>query len=61
MLVAIFVGWYMRKTVVHDELLRGMEVSLAGKRITAVWFNLVKFAAPVLIFLVFLSAIGVLK
>ncbi len=61
MLVAIFVGWYMRETVVHEELLRGMEDSLAGKRITAVWFNLVKFAAPILIFLVFLSAIGVLK
>ena len=61
MLVAVFVGWYMKKQEVHDELLRGFGMSLSKKRTAAVWFKLVKYAAPVLIFLVFLSAIGVLS
>ncbi len=61
LLVAVFVGWYMQKREVHDELLRGFGDSYGKRRVTAVWFDLVKYAAPVLIFLVFLSAIGVLK
>lgn len=61
MLVAVFVGWYMTRKEVMGELFHGIRDHEFNKRFANVWYFLVKFVAPVLILLVFLSAIGVLK
>ncbi|MBN2781415.1 MAG: sodium-dependent transporter [Candidatus Marinimicrobia bacterium] len=61
LLVALFVGWYMTKKGVLNELFQGYGTDLSKQRAGSIWYFLVKFVAPVLIFLVFLSAIGVLR
>jgi len=61
MLVAIFVGWYLTRKEVMDELFYGIRDHDLNIRLSRVWYFLVKFIAPVLILFVFLSSIGVLK
>ncbi len=61
MLVAIFVGWYLSKKDVLYELHQGFGLTTTKRNIGRVWLFLVKYVAPILIFLVFLSAIGVIK
>ncbi|MDZ7821635.1 MAG: hypothetical protein U5N26_07375 [Candidatus Marinimicrobia bacterium] len=39
LLVAVFVGWYMQKREVHDELLRGFGDTYGKRRVTAVWLR----------------------
>ena len=61
MLVAIFVGWYLTRHEVMDELFNGIRDHESNVRISKIWYFLVKFVAPILILFVFLSSIGVLK
>ncbi|MCF7832954.1 MAG: sodium-dependent transporter [Candidatus Marinimicrobia bacterium] len=61
MLVAVFVGWYLMKQDIMGELFHGVRNTDFNRGTSKVWYFLVKFVAPILIFLVFLSAIGVLK
>jgi NSS family neurotransmitter:Na+ symporter len=60
MLVAIFIGWYISKQKIMGELFHGVRDTQFNRKTSNVWYFLVKFIAPVLILLVFLSAIGVL-
>ena len=60
MLVAIFIGWYISKQEIMGELFHGVRDTRFNRKTSNVWYFLVKFVAPVLILLVFLSAIGVL-
>ncbi len=60
MLVAIFIGWYISKQEIIGELFHGVRDTQFNRKTSNVWYFLVKFIAPVLILLVFLSAIGVL-
>ena len=59
--VALFVGWYLNKKDVMGELFHGFRSKESNKRIANVWYFLVKYVAPILIILVFLSSIGVIK
>ena len=61
MLVAIFIGWYLSKNEVMGELFHGVRDTVFNKNVSKVWYFLVKFVAPILILLVFLSSIGVIK
>jgi neurotransmitter:Na+ symporter, NSS family len=72
---ALFVGWAVKKEVFLDEFRRGaggwvdvhvfhpakkVKQKYAFLTIGNVWFFLVKFVAPVIIFLVFLNSVGIL-
>lgn len=59
--VALFVGWYLNKKDVMGELFHGFRSKESNVRIANIWYFLVKFIAPILIILVFLSSIGVIK
>ncbi|MBW6458752.1 MAG: hypothetical protein K0B52_06280, partial [FCB group bacterium] len=59
--VALFVGWSLNKNEVLEELFAGSGKTKMLKPASTVWLFLVKFIAPVLIFLVFLSVTGVIK
>ena len=61
MLVAVFIGWYLSRKEVMNELFFGVRDTVFNHNVSKVWFFLVKFVAPVLILLVFLSSIGVIK
>ncbi|MEA2077144.1 MAG: sodium-dependent transporter [Candidatus Marinimicrobia bacterium] len=61
MLVAIFVGWYISKQDIMGELFHGVRNTPLNRGTSRVWYFLVKFVAPILILLVFLSSIGVIK
>ena len=60
MFVAIFIGWYISKQEIIGELFHGVRDTRFNRKTSKVWYFLVKFVAPILILLVFLSAIGVL-
>ncbi|MFA8298815.1 MAG: sodium-dependent transporter [Hyphomicrobiales bacterium] len=53
----LFVGWYMKKKDVRDEL-------SSGGRFKAPWFNfiyyIIKFLSPILVIIVFLSGLGII-
>jgi NSS family neurotransmitter:Na+ symporter len=59
--VALFVGWYLNKKDVMGELFHGFRSKESNIRIANIWYFLVKYVAPILIILVFLSSIGVIK
>ena len=61
MLIAIFIGWYLSKKEIMGELFHGVRDTRFNRNTSKVWFLLVKFLAPILILLVFLSSIGVIK
>lgn len=61
LLIALFVGWVLPKTKVIKELYRGSNNTPGKQPFGNIWYILVKFVAPVLIFLVFLSVTGVIK
>lgn len=58
LLIAIFVGFKMPKSVLINEIKTG---STYGKRIFAIWFLIIKYVAPIAIIIVFLDVIGVLN
>jgi NSS family neurotransmitter:Na+ symporter len=53
LLIALFVGWVMKRAHVEDE------IGLHGGAL-AVWFNVVRYVSPVAILLIFLNMIGIL-
>ncbi len=53
LLIALFVGWVMKRAHVEDE------IGLRGGALT-MWFNALRYIAPVAILLIFLNALGVL-
>ena len=57
-LMCIFVGWVADKNVVKDEVTNAGKV---GKGIYSVWFFIVRYIAPVLIFLIFINELGVFE
>ncbi len=58
--VAIFVGWSLNKQEVMGELFHGFRDHQKNRKIANIWYFLVKFIAPILIILVFLSSIGII-
>ncbi|MFA7629037.1 MAG: sodium-dependent transporter [Candidatus Neomarinimicrobiota bacterium] len=60
LLIAVFVAWVMKKSTVLNELYRGISENRGLCRTGNVWFFLLKFVAPVLIVLVFLSITGII-
>jgi NSS family neurotransmitter:Na+ symporter len=54
MLLAIFVGWFVKKEDLKDELTNGGTVKFA---LFEVWYNLVKYVIPVAIAVVAFSGI----
>ncbi len=61
MMVAIFIGWYISRKDIMGELFHGVRNTNFNRGASKVWYVLVKFLAPILILLVFLSSIGVIK
>jgi NSS family neurotransmitter:Na+ symporter len=76
LLMALFVGWYVKKTSILEEFRKGangwvdIHVFYPVKQfrhiaesltIGNVWFFIVKYLAPVVILLVFLNSIGILS
>jgi neurotransmitter:Na+ symporter, NSS family len=61
LLIAVFVAWIMPKERTLKELYRGVPVKDLRNKGGNIWYFLVKFIAPVLILLVFLSVTGVIK
>jgi NSS family neurotransmitter:Na+ symporter len=61
MMVAVFMGWYLKKQEVMNELFYGVRDTRFNRDTSKVWYFLVKYIAPILILLVFLSSIGVIK
>jgi len=59
--VALFVGWCLNRNEVLEEFFSGFGKTKTIRRTGSSWLFLVKFIAPVLIFLVFLSVTGVIK
>ena len=51
LMIAIFVGWIMKKKHVSEE----MQMSGAG---LGLWFNVLRFGSPVVIVLIFLNVMG---
>lgn len=56
--ISLFVGWYLGKDLVQNELSKG---SLVIKSLLNVFIFLVRFIAPAAIAIVFLNGIGVLR
>lgn len=61
LLVALFVGWHLSKKDMMEELFHGVRDTAFNRMTSNVWYFLVRFVAPILITLVFLSSIGVIK
>ena len=57
MFVSIFVGWFWGKKNAYDELTNQGTIKFA---LFDVWFFLCKWVIPVIIFLVFLSGVGII-
>jgi NSS family neurotransmitter:Na+ symporter len=55
LLIAIFVGWIMRRRDVAEEL------GMASPRAFAMWYAVLRFASPILVMLLFLYAVGVIQ
>lgn len=58
LLIALFVGFKMPRTVLLEEISAG---TTYGKKIFAIWFLMIKYIVPIAIIFVFLDVIGVLK
>ncbi len=56
--ISLFVGWYWDKKAVFAHLKEGANLS---KLFITIWFFLIRFIVPVIIFIVFLSSIGVFQ
>lgn len=61
LLIAVYVSWILPKAKVIDEFYRGLPNTQGKEKFGDIWYILVKFIAPVLIFLVFLSVTGVIQ
>ena len=59
--VALFIGWNLKKDEVMGELFHGFRDNNKNRNLASVWYFLVKYIAPILILLVFLSSIGIIK
>ena len=57
-LISIFVGWFMDRTIIHNQLTNFG--TIPGKSSRAILF-LLKYFIPVIITLIFLSSLGILK
>jgi NSS family neurotransmitter:Na+ symporter len=57
MLTCFFVGWYIPKQVVHDELTNG---GTLRNRFVGVYLFAVRYVCPICISLIFLHQLGVL-
>ncbi|MGM9986722.1 MAG: sodium-dependent transporter [Bacillaceae bacterium] len=51
--IAIFVGWIMKHTIIHDEL--------GNNKIIRAWLFTVRYIVPIIVVLVFLNGIGIIK
>jgi neurotransmitter:Na+ symporter, NSS family len=58
LLIVLFVGWYLSRADVHDEISNG---GLLKARFLGAFLFIVKFIAPVAIAIVFLNSIGIIK
>lgn len=58
MLISIFVGWFWKKEEVFANLQQGTKFSHG---LLNLWFNVIRYIVPVIIFLVFLSSIGIFE
>ena len=58
MLIALFIGWGLGKYKVFKEIAQGGKLD---GRFLAIFMFLVKFLAPIAIFIVFLYGLGVFK
>ncbi len=56
--ITIFVGWFWKKQDVVDNITEGSKG--ISPIIINIWFYLVKFIVPVLIFLIFLTSLGII-
>lgn len=60
LLIAVFVAWVLKKNTVLNELYSGLPEKSALRKTGNTWYFLLKYIAPVLIILVFLSVTGIL-
>ncbi len=58
MLLAIFVGWFMKKEDLRDELTNSGTLSFG---LFEIWYNLLKYVIPVVIFIVAAMGIAAIK
>ncbi|MCA0985419.1 sodium-dependent transporter [Halobacillus yeomjeoni] len=52
--MALLVGWYFKKSTALEA------TDMTGSPFAGLWYNIVKYVAPVVIFLIFLNKIGVI-
>lgn len=58
MLVSIFVGWYLKRSISYDELTNGGTLKI---RFFNVYIFILRFVAPVAIALIFINELGLIK
>ena len=58
MLVSIFVGWYLKRSISYDELTNGGTLKV---RFFNVYIFILRFVAPVAIALIFINELGLIK
>ena len=58
MLLAIFVGWFMKKEDLKDELTNGGAISFGAFEL---WYNLTKYVIPVVIAIVAFAGITAIE
>lgn len=59
--ISLFVGWKLKQNEVMGELFHGLSDTARNRKVAKIWYFLVKYIAPILIILVFLSSIGIIK
>lgn len=59
--VALFVGWNFIREEVMGELFYGLKDKSSNYKFANGWYFLLKYIAPILIILIFLSSIGIIK
>ena len=52
LLIALFVGWFMRRQIVCDEL------GMGGGILFKAWYLLLRFVAPAAVFVMFILGVG---
>jgi NSS family neurotransmitter:Na+ symporter len=56
--IAIFVGWFVKKEVIKEHFLRS---GTTNEKVIEVWYGVLKYLTPVLMFIVFLTSLGLIK
>ncbi|MFA6617830.1 MAG: sodium-dependent transporter [Candidatus Neomarinimicrobiota bacterium] len=59
--IALFVGWNLKREEVMGELFSGFRDGSGNRKLANSWYFLLKYIAPILIILVFLSSIGIIQ